>query len=172
MEVPQRDADHTGQGHRPRPTPKGDKKILAEQTSRTYNPADVEAAWQDWWEKSGWYGCDEKQALRPADEKFVMVIPPPNVTGSLHLGHALAAAIEDCLTRWHRMRGDATLYVPGTDHAGIATQSRRREDAREAVSSRLELCGNHFSATTEPMVRNRHRHAIVILISHRSRGMT
>ena len=92
--------------------------------SRTYNPGDVEAAWQDWWEKSGWYGCDEKQALkRPADEKFVMVIPPPNVTGSLHLGHALTAAIEDCLTRWHRMRGDATLYVPGTDHAGIATQS-------------------------------------------------
>ena len=59
------------------PTPKGDKKILAEQMSRTYNPGDVEAAWQDWWEKSGWYGCDEKQALkRPADEKFVMVIPP------------------------------------------------------------------------------------------------
>ena len=92
--------------------------------SRTYNPGDVEAAWQDWWEKSGWYGCDERKALkRPADEKFVMVIPPPNVTGSLHLGHALTAAIEDCLTRWHRMRGDATLYVPGTDHAGIATQS-------------------------------------------------
>ncbi len=106
------------------PTPPGEKKILAEQMSRTYNPGDVEAAWQDWWEKSGWYGCDEKKALsRPADEKFVMVIPPPNVTGSLHLGHALTAAIEDCLTRWHRMRGDATLYVPGTDHAGIATQS-------------------------------------------------
>ena len=105
-------------------TPKGEKKILAEQMARTYAPADVEAAWQDWWEKSGWYGCDEKKALkRPADEKFVMVIPPPNVTGSLHLGHALTAAIEDCLTRWHRMRGDATLYVPGTDHAGIATQS-------------------------------------------------
>mmetsp|Transcript_27716 Transcript_27716/g.42415 ORF Transcript_27716/g.42415 Transcript_27716/m.42415 type:complete len:947 (+) Transcript_27716:1-2841(+) len=52
-----------------------------------------------------------------------MVIPPPNVTGSLHLGHALTAAVEDTLTRWHRMKGHATLYVPGTDHAGIATQS-------------------------------------------------
>ena len=52
------------------PTPPGEKKILAEQMARTYNPGDVEAAWQDWWEKSGWYGCDEKQALkRPADEK-------------------------------------------------------------------------------------------------------
>jgi valyl-tRNA synthetase len=50
---------------------------------------------------------------KPPSEKFVMVIPPPNVTGSLHLGHALTAAVEDTLTRWHRMKGDATLYVPG-----------------------------------------------------------
>ena len=54
-----------------------------------------------------------------------MVIPPPNVTGSLHLGHALTTAIEDCLTRWHRMLGHHTLWVPGTDHAGIATQVGR-----------------------------------------------
>ena len=87
VEVPQRDALITQVKAIAPPTPKGDKKILAEQMSRTYNPADVEAAWQDWWEKSGWYGCDEKKALkRPADEKFVMVIPPPNVTGSLHSG--------------------------------------------------------------------------------------
>ena len=146
------------------PTPPGDKKILAEQMSRTYNPGDVEAAWQDWWEKSGWYGCDEKKALkRPADEKFVMVIPPPNVTGSLHLGHALTAAIEDCLTRWHRMRGDATLYVPGTDHAGIATQSvveKMLAKQSPPVSSCVEIKSvsgapdnsslSHFSATTEP----------------------
>lgn len=52
-----------------------------------------------------------------------MVIPPPNVTGSLHLGHALTTAIEDTITRWHRMKGKVTLWVPGTDHAGIATQS-------------------------------------------------
>merc|ERR1711871_1841944 len=56
-------------------------------------------------------------------KKFVMVIPPPNVTGTLHLGHALTCAIEDALTRWHRMCGDVTLWLPGTDHAGIATQS-------------------------------------------------
>jgi valyl-tRNA synthetase len=52
-----------------------------------------------------------------------MVIPPPNVTGSLHLGHALTDSIEDTITRWHRMKGKITLWVPGTDHAGIATQS-------------------------------------------------
>ena len=55
--------------------------------------------------------------------KFIMVIPPPNVTGSLHLGHAITTAIEDALTRWSRQCGKYTLWVPGTDHAGIATQS-------------------------------------------------
>ena len=89
-----------------------------------YHPQAVEAAWQDWWEASGFYSCDPKSAEgKSDDEKFVMVIPPPNVTGSLHLGHALTAAVEDTLTRWHRMLGHSTLYVPGTDHAGIATQS-------------------------------------------------
>merc|ERR1719162_930123 len=92
--------------------------------AEAYHPQAVEAAWQDWWEASGYNSCDPVVAAgKPRDERFVMVIPPPNVTGSLHLGHALTAAIEDCLTRWHRMRGHATLYVPGTDHAGIATQS-------------------------------------------------
>jgi len=106
-------------------TPKGQKKDLsAEPMAEAYYPAAVEAAWQDWWEASGFYGCDPSKAEgKSDDEKFVMVIPPPNVTGSLHLGHALTAAVEDTLTRWHRMKGHATLYVPGTDHAGIATQS-------------------------------------------------
>mmetsp|Transcript_13868 Transcript_13868/g.18104 ORF Transcript_13868/g.18104 Transcript_13868/m.18104 type:complete len:985 (-) Transcript_13868:35-2989(-) len=89
-----------------------------------YHPMAVEAAWQEWWEAKGFYSCDPKFAAgKKPEEKFVMVIPPPNVTGSLHLGHALTAAVEDTLTRWHRMKGHATLYVPGTDHAGIATQS-------------------------------------------------
>jgi valyl-tRNA synthetase len=89
-----------------------------------YHPRAVEAGWQDWWEEAGFYKGQPEQAMgRPSEEKFVMVIPPPNVTGSLHLGHALTAAVEDTLTRWHRMKGHATLYVPGTDHAGIATQS-------------------------------------------------
>lgn len=80
-----------------------------------YQPSAVEAAWQDWWEAKGFYSCDPKDAMDkdPKVDKFVMVIPPPNVTGSLHLGHALTAAVEDTLTRWHRMCGHATLYVPG-----------------------------------------------------------
>jgi len=107
------------------PTPKGQKKDMsALPFADAYYPKAVEAAWQDWWEQSGFYKGNPADAMsKSQDEKFVMVIPPPNVTGSLHLGHALTAAVEDTLTRWHRMKGHATLYVPGTDHAGIATQS-------------------------------------------------
>ena len=96
-------------------TPKGHKKDLsATPMADAYHPQAVEAAWQDWWEASGFYSCDPKSAEgKSDDEKFVMVIPPPNVTGSLHLGHALTAAVEDTLTRWHRMLGHSTLYVPG-----------------------------------------------------------
>ena len=105
-------------------TPKGEKKDLSAEMLPAYSPAAVECAWQDWWEAAGYYSADPADADGvPQENKFVMVIPPPNVTGSLHLGHALTAAIQDTLTRWHRMRGDVTLYIPGTDHAGIATQS-------------------------------------------------
>lgn len=105
-------------------TPKGSKKILTSEFPPTYQPKYVESAWQSWWETSGYYKPDVENALtRPYEDKFVMVIPPPNVTGSLHLGHALTTAVEDTLTRWHRMNGKVALWVPGTDHAGIATQS-------------------------------------------------
>lgn len=97
-------------------TPKGEKKDFSSiPMAEAYQPQAVEAAWQDWWEKKGFYTCDPKDAegKKPDEDKFVMVIPPPNVTGSLHLGHALTAAVEDTLTRWHRMCGHASLYVPG-----------------------------------------------------------
>lgn len=105
-------------------TPWGDYKNIEGFCPESYQPAYVEAAWQSWWEKSGFYMPDvEKAKAAGPDEKFIMVIPPPNVTGSLHLGHALTTAIEDLLARWHRMNGKITLWVPGVDHAGIATQS-------------------------------------------------
>uniref|UniRef100_A0A8C1RWU6 valine--tRNA ligase n=1 Tax=Cyprinus carpio TaxID=7962 RepID=A0A8C1RWU6_CYPCA len=96
----------------------------------SYSPQFVEAAWYSWWEKQGFfkpeYGTGvmaaENSALHHRNKLFMMCIPPPNVTGSLHLGHALTNAIQDCLTRWHRMRGETTLWNPGCDHAGIATQ--------------------------------------------------
>ena len=93
---------------------------------KAYHPQAVEAAWNDWWTKQGFFSCDPAAAAKAGPEqKFVMVIPPPNVTGSLHLGHALTSSVEDALTRWHRMNGKFTMWLPGTDHAGIATQVRQ-----------------------------------------------
>lgn len=89
-----------------------------------YNPTAVEAAWDAWWEKIGVYepqfGEDGKP--KPAGT-FVIPLPPPNVTGALHIGHALAVAVQDALIRWNRMQGKTVLYTPGFDHAGISTQS-------------------------------------------------
>ena len=89
-----------------------------------YDPQYVESAWDAWWTKKKFFEVDlEKAKSVPRDKRFIMILPPPNVTGSLHLGHTLMGAIEDSITRWKRLKGYVTLWVPGTDHAGIATQS-------------------------------------------------
>lgn len=104
-------------------TPPGEKKILSEKMAPTYQPRAVEAAWYEWWEAKGFFHADVANARdKTSDGRFVMVIPPPNVTGSLHLGHALMCAVQDALARYHRMCGKEVLWVPGVDHAGIATQ--------------------------------------------------
>jgi valyl-tRNA synthetase len=87
--------------------------------SKTYEPAAVEHKWYRAWRERGYFHGDE---LRSGNT-FSMVMPPPNITGSLHMGHALNNTIQDILCRYHRMRGDVTLWIPGTDHAGIATQN-------------------------------------------------
>ena len=85
-----------------------------------------QAAWYSWWEKEGFFKPEHgrKGGIKNVapEDVFMMVIPPPNVTGKLHLGHALTNSVEDAITRWNRMRGKITLWVPGSDHAGIATQ--------------------------------------------------
>ncbi|XP_071039659.1 valine--tRNA ligase [Parasteatoda tepidariorum] len=104
----------------------GEKKDISGPMPDAYSPKYVEAAWYAWWEKSGFfkpeYGGRDISKNVDANDKFVIVIPPPNVTGSLHVGHALTSAIEDSITRWNRMKGKLTLWNPGCDHAGIATQ--------------------------------------------------
>ena len=84
-----------------------------------YNPAEVEPYWYQRWEERGYFEPRPSEDGRPP---FVITMPPPNVTGALHMGHALFATLEDILIRWHRMLGDETLWVPGRDHAGIAAQ--------------------------------------------------
>src|SRR6266508_469094 len=96
-----------------------------------YDPRAVEQRLYDFWEGNGYFQAD----IEPGKPAFTIIMPPPNVTGELHLGHALTAAVEDALIRWHRMRGDATLWLPGTDHAGIATQMVvERELAKEGLT--------------------------------------
>uniref|UniRef100_A0A3Q3F1S8 Valine--tRNA ligase n=1 Tax=Labrus bergylta TaxID=56723 RepID=A0A3Q3F1S8_9LABR len=114
----------------------------------SYSPHYVEAAWYPWWEKQGFfkpeYGRKSLAEQNPRGT-FMMCIPPPNVTGSLHLGHALTNAIQDCLTRWHRMRGETTLWNPGCDHAGIATQVVvEKKLMRERGVSRHDLGRENF----------------------------
>ncbi len=85
---------------------------------KAYDPASVEQRLYKFWTDRGFFA----PRVDPAKEPFTIIMPPPNVTGELHLGHALVATLEDIMTRWHRMKGDPTLWLPGADHAGIATQ--------------------------------------------------
>ncbi|CAK7245457.1 MAG: valine--tRNA ligase [Sporothrix thermara] len=108
-------------------TPAGEKKRLRSLDDpyyKSYNPVAVESAWYDYWEKAGFFqpqmGADGNE--KPAG-RFVISHPPPNVTGSLHMGHALGDSLQDIMIRYNRMKGKTTLWLPGCDHAGIATQS-------------------------------------------------
>lgn len=97
---------------------------------KTYSPEDIEDRWYAFWEEKGYFRPDPNAAKSP----FCIVIPPPNVTGSLHMGHALNATIQDILIRWKRMLGFKVLWLPGTDHAGIATQNVvEREISKEGI---------------------------------------
>jgi len=101
-----------------------------------YKPQGVEERWQRTWEDEGLYAAG---AGARRDETFVICVPPPNVTGALHMGHALNGSIQDLLIRWHRLRGFDTLWQPGYDHAGIATQNVVEKQLVQEGTSRKEL---------------------------------
>jgi valyl-tRNA synthetase len=103
----------------------GEKKDMTQPMELGYNPQHVEESWFEWWEKKGFYTPPEVTDDNPFDPEktFVIPAPPPNVTGALHIGHALTISIQDSLIRWHRMKGYRVLFNPGFDHAGIATQA-------------------------------------------------
>ena len=106
--------------------------------SKTYIPEEHEEKIYEWWEREGYFKPEAMIELGTASAdgpRFCITMPPPNVTGILHLGHAITAAVEDLVTRYHRMRGHETLYLPGSDHAGIATQNVvERELAKEGLT--------------------------------------
>ncbi|MCU1329597.1 MAG: valine--tRNA ligase [Bryobacterales bacterium] len=99
---------------------------------KVYEPGRFEPHWAQWWVDSGIYHAK----IEPAKPVFSLVIPPPNVTGSLHMGHMLEHTEIDVTVRWHRMKGDSTLWLPGTDHAGIATEM--------VVSRQLQAQGIYY----------------------------
>ncbi|MFH1990562.1 MAG: valine--tRNA ligase [Patescibacteria group bacterium] len=106
-----------------------------------YNPKETENKIYALWEKSGAFNPDK---LKGAKKPFTIAIPPPNVTGSLHMGHALNATIQDVLIRFKRMNGFKTLWVPGTDHAGIATQSVVEKKLKKEGKTRFDLGREKF----------------------------
>src|SRR5437762_7337980 len=114
--------------------------------SKTYDPKTVEPLAYNAWQEHRLFHAEPTDPGQP----YSIVIPPPNVTAALHLGHALNNTLQDILTRWHRMLGDNTVWLPGTDHAGIATQTvvekrvlaeegkRRTDFAREEFVARIQ----------------------------------
>src|SRR5690606_20616684 len=112
---------------------------------RTFDFAEAEGRLYQWWEENGWF---KPEAAPPDAEPFVISMPPPNVTGALHIGHALFCTIEDLMIRYERMRGKAALWVPGMDHAGIATQLQIEKMLEDEGTSREEIGREEFLART------------------------
>lgn len=108
--------------------------------SKVYEPQNFEREIYEQWERDKNFHAD----VNNDGESFSIVIPPPNVTGQLHMGHALDETLQDILIRYHRMKGDNTLWMPGTDHAGIATQAKVEESLRAENTNRYELGREEF----------------------------
>jgi valyl-tRNA synthetase len=112
--------------------------------AKAYSHHEVEARWYDWWQAQGYFTPERD----PNKEPYTIIMPPPNVTGRLHMGHALTNAVEDILIRWKRMSGYSTLYLPGEDHAGIAGQLVVERELTEEGKSRYDLGREAFLERT------------------------
>jgi valyl-tRNA synthetase len=119
--------------------------------SKSFEPASIEAHWGPEWEKRGYGNAGYRGTGKPGTEataagnNFSIQLPPPNVTGTLHMGHAFNQTIMDSLTRYHRMKGYNTAWIPGTDHAGIATQIVVERQLQTQGVSRHDLGRDEFT---------------------------
>ncbi len=111
---------------------------------KAYEPGKIEKKWYDFWLQQGYFTPE----IDPSRKPFVIIMPPTNVTGELHLGHALTATLEDIMVRWHRMKGDPTLWLPGTDHAGIATQVVVEQQLARKGQTKEEIGRENFTRLT------------------------
>ncbi|XP_059151480.1 valine--tRNA ligase-like isoform X2 [Physella acuta] len=133
--------------------------------SKTFSSKEIQNGWYEWWEQQGYF------RPRMGDgETFSLLLPPPNVTGNLHLGHALTCAVQDAIVRWHRMKGHKTLWIPGTDHAGIATHAVvERKLLRETGKSRHDIGREKF---LQEIWKWKERHGHVISQQLKTLGMS
>ncbi len=132
---------------------------------KAYDPTAIENRWAEYWVREQIFSAPTPDPAAPHGSVFSMLLPPPNVTGRLHMGHMLNQTEMDILTRWHRMRGELSVWVPGTDHAGIATQmmverqltnegKTRQQLGREAFVERVwEWRGEYGGAILDQMKR-------------------
>jgi len=105
---------------------------MPQELPKSYDPTAIEERWAQYWVAEELFHV---QTPAPGTKTFTQLLPPPNVTGRLHMGHMLNQTEMDILTRWHRMRGETALWVPGTDHAGIATQMMVERRAAKSLWS-------------------------------------
>ena len=135
-------------------------EIKHNEMAKAYEPGKVEDRWYKFWMEHNYFS----PRIDPARKPFVIIMPPPNITGELHVGHALTATLEDIMIRWHRMRGEPTLWLPGVDHAGIAAQVvierqlaqeglTRYQIGREAFEKRVR----NWAAQIRGRIREQHQ---------------
>src|SRR3989344_1062058 len=132
--------------------------MLSEKLLKPYNPQDTEARIYKLWEESGFFNPDLlPKSYQLIARSFCMIMPPPNVTGVLHMGHALMLTLEDTMVRYKRMRGFKTLWLPGTDHAAIATQSVvEKELSKKEGKSRHDLGRDAFLLKVQEFASKAH----------------
>jgi valyl-tRNA synthetase len=119
---------------------------MSEELPKAYDPALIEEKWAKFWVDEHIFDVSSPIAGHTVTKPFVQLLPPPNVTGRLHIGHMLEHTEMDILARWHRMSGDTSVWVPGTDHAGIATQMMvERQLAAEGETNRQKLGREAFT---------------------------
>ena len=130
--------------------------MALKEIAKHYNPQDVEDKWTEVWTEKNYFHAEVNKGKKP----FTIVIPPPNVTAALHMGHALNNMLQDVIIRYKRMSGFETLWLPGTDHAGIATQNVVERELKKEGKSRHDLGREKFIETVWEW-KYKHRDRIV-----------
>ncbi len=128
--------------------------------AKAYDAGAVEDKWYTFWQEKGYF----KPVINPHKKPFTIIMPPPNVTGELHVGHALTATLEDIMIRWHRMQGEPALWIPGVDHSGIAAQvvvermlAKEKTNRYELGREKFDLRMKEWAATARASITNQHK---------------